>query len=190
MNLKNLKISTQLKIGFAAMLLFVIVLGIVSYLQTDKIHQQTEDMYNHPLVVRRTIGFLERDIYAIRVDITDSENGIPYIVGYLSGSGGGGGTDTQPIMIVAKANMPLDEHSYGVKYIDADGTEAGDLFYAYRPAGLPIAVGDIGFLGTTHDGSNVFIPANMRRQYNLPLTLQVRSSNPGDPIVGDMWFLE
>ncbi len=71
MNLKNLKIATQLKIGFAAMLFFVIVLGVVSYLQTNKIHLQTEDIYNHPLVVRRTLGLLEKNILGIRINMKD-----------------------------------------------------------------------------------------------------------------------
>jgi len=71
MNLKNIKIATQLRIGFAAMLFFVIVLGILSYLQTDKIHQQTETMYNHPLVIRRTIGLLEGNVLSIRINMKD-----------------------------------------------------------------------------------------------------------------------
>jgi len=71
MNLKNLKIATQLKIGFATMLFFVIVLGIVSYLQADKIHLQTETMYNHPLIVRRAIGMLRADLLSIRNNMKD-----------------------------------------------------------------------------------------------------------------------
>ena len=71
MNLKNLKIATQLKIGFAAMLFFVIVLGVVSSLQSDKIHQQTGNLYNHPLVVRRTLGLLERNILGISINMKD-----------------------------------------------------------------------------------------------------------------------
>ena len=71
MNLKNLKIGTQLRIGFAAMLFFVIVLGVVSYLQSGKIHLQTETMYNHPLLVRRAIGMLHSDILGIHRDMKD-----------------------------------------------------------------------------------------------------------------------
>ena len=71
MNLKNLKIGTQLRIGFAAMLFFVIVLGVVSYLQSGKIHLQTETIYNHPLLVRRAIGMLHSDILGIHRDMKD-----------------------------------------------------------------------------------------------------------------------
>lgn len=71
MKLKNLKIGTQLRIGFAAMLFFVIVLGMVSYLQSGKIHLQTETIYNHPLLVQRTIGMLRSDILGIRINMKD-----------------------------------------------------------------------------------------------------------------------
>ena len=69
MNLKNIKIGTQLKLGFAAMLFFVVVLGTISYQQSGELHQQMETMYNHPLKVRRSIGELKSNIYAIRVDM-------------------------------------------------------------------------------------------------------------------------
>ena len=71
MNLKNLKIGTQLKLAFAALLLFVMVLGVVSYIQSDEIYRQTETMYNHPLQVRRAIGSLETCILLIRVGERD-----------------------------------------------------------------------------------------------------------------------
>lgn len=67
--LKNIKIETQLKFGFAVLLLFVILLGTISYQQSHRIHQQIEDMYNHPLQVRRSIGELTSSLYSIRVDI-------------------------------------------------------------------------------------------------------------------------
>ena len=69
--MKNLKIGTQLRLGFAAMLLFVIVLGVVSYLQSGKIHEQTETMYSHPLKVRRAIGSLQFNIQSIRIGERD-----------------------------------------------------------------------------------------------------------------------
>jgi signal transduction histidine kinase/CheY-like chemotaxis protein/HAMP domain-containing protein len=71
MNLKNLKIVTQLTIGFASMLFFVIVLGAISYLQSNKIHLQTEDMYNHPIIVQRAIGSLKENILDIRINLKD-----------------------------------------------------------------------------------------------------------------------
>lgn len=71
MNLKDLKIGTQLQFGFAIMLLFVIVLGAVAYRQTDEISQQTEIIYNHPLPVREAIGKFRSDILIIGLDMRD-----------------------------------------------------------------------------------------------------------------------
>ena len=58
-------------LGFASMLLFVIVLGIVSYQQTDKIQLETETIYNHPLKVRSAIGALHFDILSMRLGTRD-----------------------------------------------------------------------------------------------------------------------
>jgi signal transduction histidine kinase/CheY-like chemotaxis protein/HAMP domain-containing protein len=62
MKLKDLKIGTQLKIGFGIMLLLVIVLGIISYHQTDKIHKQTELISEHSLKSRITVGEIRTSI--------------------------------------------------------------------------------------------------------------------------------
>ena len=67
--LKDAKIGTQLKTGFAILLLFVIVIGFISYRHSGNIQQQAEDLYNHPLQVRRSIGELTANVYAIRVDM-------------------------------------------------------------------------------------------------------------------------
>ena len=69
--MKDLNIGIQLKLGFAAMLLFVVVLGTISNQQSDKIHLQTETMYNHPLKVRRAIGILHADLLSIRNNMKD-----------------------------------------------------------------------------------------------------------------------
>ena len=71
MKIKNLKIGTQLKIGFTAVLIFVIVLGVISYVQTDEIQQQTEIMYDHPFKVRRAIGELKTNIFLIQRNMKD-----------------------------------------------------------------------------------------------------------------------
>ncbi|NVN93919.1 MAG: response regulator [Bacteroidetes bacterium] len=71
MKIKNFKIGTQLKIGFTIMIFFVIVLGIISFLQTDKIQEQTETLYNHPLQVRRAIDAFRSDIFTIQRDMND-----------------------------------------------------------------------------------------------------------------------
>lgn len=69
MNLKNIKIGTLLQLGFALILLFVIILGTIAYLQADKIHQQTETIYNHPLKVRQAIGEIKSYVLHIRIDM-------------------------------------------------------------------------------------------------------------------------
>lgn len=78
MDIHNLRIRTQLKLGFAILLMFVVVLGMVSYLQTEQIHQQTEIMYNHPLQVRRALGAIRGSIRSIQIEyrnmlLTDTE---------------------------------------------------------------------------------------------------------------------
>lgn len=71
MKLDDLKIGTQLKLGFAAMFLFVIVLGTVAYLQTDNIQRQTEIIHSHPLQVRRAVGNIRNDILKMRLGTRD-----------------------------------------------------------------------------------------------------------------------
>ena len=86
--MKNIKIGVQLLLGFAALLFFILITGVISYLQSDKIHVQTETMYNHPLKVRRAIGQFRADILSIRVDmkdlfLTSDEKEIAYDLGQI-----------------------------------------------------------------------------------------------------------
>jgi signal transduction histidine kinase/CheY-like chemotaxis protein/HAMP domain-containing protein len=81
MNLKNIKIGTQLQLGFITLLLLVIVLGIVAYIQADRIQEQTGIIFTHPMEVQRSIGRLHKDIFNILEDmddalLSDSENEI------------------------------------------------------------------------------------------------------------------
>lgn len=71
MNPKNMRIGTQLKLGFAVLLLLVVVLGLVAYLQTAEISRQTETLYSHPLQVRRAIGVIRENIRVIQVSYRD-----------------------------------------------------------------------------------------------------------------------
>lgn len=71
MNIKNLKVKTQLGIGFAIILFFVILLGILGYVQTNTIVNQAESMYNHPFQVTKAIGRLDADILNMRVGVRD-----------------------------------------------------------------------------------------------------------------------
>ena len=71
MKLKDLKIGSQLILGFAIMFIFVIILGVVSNFQADRIHQQTEAIYKHPLQLRRAISNIKIDILTMRLGTRD-----------------------------------------------------------------------------------------------------------------------
>jgi CheY-like chemotaxis protein/signal transduction histidine kinase len=61
LGLKNLKIGMQLRIALSAILLLVLLLGAVSWFQSDSLWQITNDLYEHPLTTRRAIGELQAD---------------------------------------------------------------------------------------------------------------------------------
>ncbi len=71
MNFKNLKVKTQLIIGFSMIMFFLAVLGIQGYIQTNAIVNQAETMYNHPFQVTRAIDRLDADILSMRVSVRD-----------------------------------------------------------------------------------------------------------------------
>lgn len=62
MKITDLKIGTQLKISFGIILLLILFLGYSSLDHSNKIAQQTADMYEHPLQVRRALGELKADV--------------------------------------------------------------------------------------------------------------------------------
>ncbi len=64
---ESINFSTQLKLGFTMMLILVGTLGLISYIQTKEIHEQTENLYEHPLMMRRAIGELTADILQMRI---------------------------------------------------------------------------------------------------------------------------
>ncbi|OFX55148.1 MAG: hypothetical protein A2066_15555 [Bacteroidetes bacterium GWB2_41_8] len=71
MKITDIKIGTQLKFGFAVLLFFVVVLGVISYQMNNQIHEQTETIYNHPFQVRKALGSLESDILRMRLGTRD-----------------------------------------------------------------------------------------------------------------------
>ncbi|HAZ05203.1 MAG TPA: hybrid sensor histidine kinase/response regulator, partial [Acetobacterium sp.] len=71
MNIKNLKVKTQLAIGFVSIIFFVVLLGILVYMQTNTIVNQAETMYDHPFKVTRAIDRLDADILSMRVGVRD-----------------------------------------------------------------------------------------------------------------------
>ena len=54
--------------GFGIIVMLIIVLGAISWQQTDKIEQHTMDMYNHPFTVRKALGRLNVDILEMRLE--------------------------------------------------------------------------------------------------------------------------
>jgi len=71
MSKRSFNIETQLRIGFAVLLALVILLGVVSYVQTKSIQQQTEIVFNHPLQVSKAISMIETQILSIEVASRD-----------------------------------------------------------------------------------------------------------------------
>jgi len=71
MKLKDLKIGTQLKFGFASLLILVVILATVAYLQTDKIQSQADSIYSHPLVVKDALNKIRVDIRRMQVASRD-----------------------------------------------------------------------------------------------------------------------
>ncbi len=71
MKIKAIKIGSQLKIGFGIILLLIVLLGVLSLRQSDMIAQQTNDLYQHPLQVRRAIGQLNNDILSMRLELSN-----------------------------------------------------------------------------------------------------------------------
>lgn len=70
MNLSDFKIGTQLKIGFGIIILLILLLGAISWRQSNQIAQQTDDLYQHPLKVRRALGDINVDALSIRVEFS------------------------------------------------------------------------------------------------------------------------
>jgi len=65
MKLRDIKIGAQLQVGLSAILVLVAILGVTAWIQSDRVWQATEELYAHPLTVRRAIGELEADVLAV-----------------------------------------------------------------------------------------------------------------------------
>lgn len=59
MQLSNIRIGTQLRLGLGMILLLVALLGTLSVLQADQLWLQTKTIYDHPLKVQRAVSNLE-----------------------------------------------------------------------------------------------------------------------------------
>ena len=71
MKLKDLKISTQLRTGFGAILILVVLFGVTAWFQAESLWQETEGLYEHPLTIRKALGTLANDILFIRLHMNE-----------------------------------------------------------------------------------------------------------------------
>lgn len=71
MKIRNFRIKTQLLVSVISMITFVIILGIVSIVQSEYLHQQTKTFYNHPFQVRTAVHALKTDVALLRVGTRD-----------------------------------------------------------------------------------------------------------------------
>ena len=58
----HLKIGTQLKLAFGTIIFFIFILGAISWQHADQLAEQTTNLYDHSLRVRRALGELKADV--------------------------------------------------------------------------------------------------------------------------------
>lgn len=71
MQLRDIKIGTQLRLGLCLILALVVGLGALARVQTEQLWLQTREMYEHPLQVSRALGDLEVDLEKISRHVRD-----------------------------------------------------------------------------------------------------------------------
>jgi len=68
MKLKNIKIGTQLRLGFALVLALLVLLGVLSYVQTERFWENVRTMHDRSLVLRRALGDLNAAALSMRIE--------------------------------------------------------------------------------------------------------------------------
>ncbi len=71
MNKRTLTIGAQLLIGFSVVLAFVVILGAVSGVQTVRLYEREQTLYDHPLQVKEATDQITIDVLDSRVAIRD-----------------------------------------------------------------------------------------------------------------------
>jgi signal transduction histidine kinase/DNA-binding response OmpR family regulator/HAMP domain-containing protein len=71
MKTKNLKIGVRLLLGFGTILVFVLILGGVSYWQSNQLWKHVSNMYEHPLQVSRATRDIKSDVLAMHRAMKD-----------------------------------------------------------------------------------------------------------------------
>jgi hypothetical protein len=67
----KIPIGTQLKLGLLLPVFFVIVLGVVSFIQSNKHYKKTEALYSNTLVLERSFSRLKTYILSLHRDMKD-----------------------------------------------------------------------------------------------------------------------
>lgn len=93
----------------------------------------------------------------------------------------------KPRLIVATVDMTADDTEYVCYYRSAADTGTTEVS-CKRPPGTYISDGAYGFLGRDTAGDNIFCPANMREEANMPLVIENRTDDPGSPVTGRIWI--
>lgn len=68
MKIKDLKIGTQLKLGFGIIVILILVLSGIAIKMNNQLAQQTTNLEKHPFTVTKALGKLDFDIMAMRLE--------------------------------------------------------------------------------------------------------------------------
>ena len=71
MKFKDLKIGTQLIIGIGIIIVMAVLLGATAVVHEESLWEDTTNIYEHPLEIRRTVGALEADILSMHRGMKD-----------------------------------------------------------------------------------------------------------------------
>lgn len=71
MKTKDLKIGTQLRTGFGIIILLILALGYLTWRQNNQLAKQTQEMYEHPLMVQRALGDLRSSVLIMHRGMKD-----------------------------------------------------------------------------------------------------------------------
>lgn len=67
MKIDNLKTEVQLRFGFGIILFLILISGILTWIQNDKLAQQINVIYRHPLTVQRALGDIKSNVLFIQI---------------------------------------------------------------------------------------------------------------------------
>ena len=69
MKLKDFKISKQLNAGLGIIILLVVIMMIVSLVQSDSLWRNTKSLYDHPFVIQESADKANLDVMNIRLEL-------------------------------------------------------------------------------------------------------------------------